>query len=360
MASVEFDNVTIAIDGTVVLSGVCLDIADGEFVGVIGPSGSGKTSLIRTIAGFTDVVSGRMLIGGVDVAEVKTADRDVGMVFQEPVMFRTRNVRRNVSFPLEIRRQDPGEIRDRVDAEVRAMHLEHLLSRRPDELSRGEAQLVQIARAMVRSPRVLLLDEPLASLDTVRQAQMRSELALLQAGYAVTTVMTTNDPVEAMTMPSSLVVLDGGSVVQVDRPSAVHRSPASIDAAVATGECSLIPVTVAADPDGLWLCAERRVGEGDVGVPAFRYRAWAPVLAEYVGLSVMLGIRRDDVVVSPSGPVEARVTKIVPGAPHGGYCEIGGWRCGLTPPAGVQEGDAVRLQIDHLVVFDAATRRAIA
>ena len=258
MARVEFDDVTVAVDGTTVLTEISLDIADGEFVGVIGPSGSGKTSLIRTVAGFTDVVRGRVLLDGVDVTAIKTADRDLAMVSQEPVMFPRRNVRRNVSFPLEIRRQEPDEIRARVDAETRAMHLEHLLSRRPGHLSSGEVQLVQIARAMVRTPRVLLLDEPLARLDSARQAQMRRDLAVLQAGYGVTTVMATNDPVEAMTMPSRLVVIDDGSVVQVDRPDVVRRTPASIDAAVGTGECWLLPATVTADRQGFWLIVDRR------------------------------------------------------------------------------------------------------
>ena len=359
MASVEFDNVTIAVGGTIVLSDVSLAIADGEFVGVIGPSGSGKTSLIRTIAGFTDVVRGRVLLDGIDVTRTKTADRDVGMVFQEPVMFRTRNVRRNVSFPLEIRRQEREEIRDRVDAEVRAMHLEHLLTRHPDELSRGETQLVQIARAMVRTPRVLLLDEPLASLDAARQAQMRTELALLQSGYGVTTVMATNDPVDAMTMPSRLVVIHRGNVVQVDRPDSVRRSPATIDAAVGTGECWLIPATVSADRDGFWLDVDHQT-DVDAAGPALRHRAWMPALADHIGAQVILGVRPGDVVVSPTGPILASVTKIVPGVAGVAYCDVGGWRFGLTPPAKVREGDVVRVQIDHLVVFDEVTGWAIA
>ena len=110
MARVEFDDVTVTVDGTTVLSDVSLDIGDGEFVGVIGPSGSGKTSLIRTIAGFTDVVRGRLLLDGVDVTRTKTADRDLALVAQEPALFPRRNVRRNVSFPLEVRRRDPDEI----------------------------------------------------------------------------------------------------------------------------------------------------------------------------------------------------------------------------------------------------------
>ena len=359
MASVEFDSVTIAVDGAIVLRDVSLDIADGEFVGVIGPSGSGKTSLIRTIAGFTDVVRGRVLLDGIDVTRTKTADRDVGMVFQEPVMFRRRNVRRNVSFPLEIRRREAEEIRDRVDAEARAMHLEHLLARRPDELSRGETQLVQIARTMVRTPRVLLLDEPLVRLDAARQAQMRTELAMLQAGYGVTTVMATNDPIDALTMPSRLVVIHRQRVVQFDHPDAVYRSPATIDAAVGTGDCWLLPATVSADREGFWLDVAHRRAAHDAA-PALRHRAWAPVVANHIGQQVTLGIRPGDVVASPNGPVVAAVTKIVPGGPGGAYCDIGGWRCGLTLPAEVSEGDVVRLQVDHLVVFDNATGRAIA
>lgn len=358
MASVEFDSVTISVDGTVVLRDVSLDIADGEFVGVIGASGSGKTTLIRTIAGLTDVVRGRVLLDGLDVTRTKTADRDVGMVFQEPVMYRNRSVRGNVSFPLELRRQEPEEIRDRVDAEVRAMHLEHLLSRKPRELSRGEAQLVQIARAMVRTPRVLLLDEPLASLDTARQAQMRSELALLQAGYGVTTLMATNDPLDAMTMPSRLVVIHEGRVAQVDRPDVVHRMPVSLDAAVGTGECWLLPAKVSADGEGFWLDVGHRADAKGTGI-AFRHRAWTPALADHIGTQVTLGIRPADVVVSPTGPITANVTKIVPGVPDGAYCDVGGWRCGLTLPAGVREGDVVRVQVGHLVVFDQATGRAI-
>jgi multiple sugar transport system ATP-binding protein len=358
MASVEFDNVTIAVRGTIVLRDVSLDIADGEFVGVIGPSGSGKTSLIRTIAGFTDVVRGRVLLDGIDVTRTKTADRDVGMVFQEPVMFRTRNVRRNVSFPLEIRRQEAEEIRHRVDAEVGAMHLEYLLTRYPNELSRGETQLVQIARAMVRTQRVLLLDEPLANLDTARQAQMRTELALLQSGYGVTTIMATNDPVDAMTMPSRLVVLHRERVVQVDRPDLVHRSPATIDAAVGTGDCWLLPATVSADREGFWLdVTYRTAAEG--AAPAFRHRAWTSALADHIGQQVTLGIRPGDVVVSPTGSIAASVTKIVPGVAGGAYCDVGGWRCGLTLPADVREGDVVRVQVDHLVVFDQVTGLAI-
>jgi ABC-type sugar transport system ATPase subunit len=359
MASVEFDSVTIAVGGTIVLSDVSLDIADGEFVGLIGPSGSGKTSLIRTIAGFTDVVRGRVLLDGIDVAHTKTADRDLGMVSQEPITFRTRNVRRNVSFPLEIRRQEWAEIRDRVDAEVRAMHLEHLLTRHPNELSRGETQLVQIARAMVRTPRVLLLDEPLANLDTARQAQMRTDLAVLQSGYGVTTIMATNDPVDAMTMPSRLVVIHRGKVVQVGRPDTVYRSPATIDAALGTGECWVLPATVRADREGFWLDVEHRTGPAGAG-PAFRHRAWTPALADHVGAEVKLGIRPRDVVVSPTGTILASMTKIVPGVPGGAYCDVAGWRCGLTLPADAREGDVVRVQIDRLLVFDQVTGRAIA
>ncbi len=359
MARVVFDEVTVAVDGDVVLDDVSLDIAHGEVVGVIGPSGSGKTTLIRTIAGFTDIVRGHLFFDDIDVTTMRTADRDVAMVFEEPALFRSRNVRRTVAFPLEIRKQAPEEIRHRVDAEIRAMHLEHLLGRQPHELSRGEAQLVQIARALVRAPRVLLLDDPLATLDTVRHEQMRSELAVLQAGYGVTTVIATNDPADAMQLSSRLVVLDAGRVVQFDTSWAVRRAPATLDAAAATGDCWRVTATVSADTaGGFWLTVG---GRGNAtGRTAMRHRAWSAALQPYVGRQVTLGVRPEDVVVSSAGAIQGEVCTIVPGSPHSSICDVAGWRLGFRHEPEVRLHDLVRLRLDHLVVFDSTTGRAIA
>jgi ABC-type sugar transport system ATPase subunit len=355
VATIEFDEVTVAVDGSVILRDISLVIPQGDFVAVIGPSGSGKTTLVRTIAGFTDVVSGTLRFDGTDVTKVKTADRGVGMVSQDPALFSHRSVRGNVSFPLEIQREQISEINQRVDAEVRALHLEHLLARRPKELSRGEAQLVQIARAMVRIPSVLLLDEPLASLDAVLQIRMRAELKMLQEGYGVTTIMTTNDPADAVAMPTRLVVIDDGRVVQVDTPLGVRRTPATADAAVATGECWLLPATVERAHDGYWL-----VARGRDGGPAFKHRAWAPGLADRVGEEVTLGIRPDDVDIVATSLVRGRVERIAIGSSNVALCDVGGRRLGIRGNRGLAVGDVVNLRIDHLVIFDSSTGRAIA
>ena len=355
MATVEFDRATVRIDGKTILREVSLSIGQGGFVGLIGPSGSGKTTILRAIAGLADIAAGSLRLDGVDVSRARAGDRDVGMVFQEPALFNHRTVERNVAFPLEIRRQHANEIRQRVGAEARAMHLEHLLDRHPDQLSRGEAQLVQIARSMVRMPGVLLLDEPLASLDEPTKARMRSELTMLQAGYGVTTVMSTNDPHDAVMMPSALAVIHDRTVVQVGTPEAVRSAPHNLDAAMATGDCYTISATVERDVDGYWL-----VNPGDADSTAFRYRAWSGALDEYVGRQVTVGIRPSDVRLHDAGSVSARVTRAIPGQPVGVMCDVAGHRFGVGSGGDVSVGDAVRLQIDRVMVFDPESTRAIA
>lgn len=346
MATVTFERATIAVGGAPVLTDVSLDVADGDFLGVIGPSGSGKSTLLRAVAGFADVVAGRVLIAGEDMRDVHARHRDVGMVFQDPVLFPNRSVERNVAFPLELRGHRAAEIRERVGAEVRAMHVEHLLRRAPDTLSRGEAQLVQVARAMVRTPRVLLLDEPLAALDGALRARIRAELRLLQEGYGVTTLLATNDPDDALHLPRRLAVIDGGRVVQVAPTAEVRRVPATLAAALATGESSTLTVRVVADRQGFWL-------DGESG--SFRRRAWSPVLADWIGADVALMIRPDDVALSPAGSIDAAVVRTVPGQPATLICRIGDRTISVHEhrPT-VDAGDRVRLRLDHGVVFDAA------
>jgi ABC-type sugar transport system ATPase subunit len=275
------------------------------------------------------------------------------------VLFAHRSVERNVSFPLELRRQHIDEIRRRVGAEVRALHLEHLLERPSGTLSRGEAQLVQIARAMVRLPNVLLLDEPLATLDDSTRRRMQGELSLLQDGYGVTTMMATNDADDAMRMATRLVVLGAGRVVQVGTPAEVRRSPATFDAAVSTGECWQIRARVEAGQEGFWLVRDGRpVGTSSAGT-SFRHRAWAPALADRVGEEVIVGLRPHDVAVAADGPVPAMVTRVIPGQSTTLVCDVAGCPVGVHTDVRAAVGDAIRLRIDRLTVFDASSGFAI-
>jgi ABC-type sugar transport system ATPase subunit len=357
MATVELVEVSVVDRTNRRLDHVSFRVGDGEFVGVIGSSGSGKTTLLRTVAGLERVTAGAVRIDGADVTRSTPGERDVGMVFQEPTLIGHLSVRRNVSFPLDVRRRHAEEIRQRVDAEVRALRIEGLLLREPAQLSVGEQQMVQIARSLVRVPRVLLLDEPFAALDEHLRHRMRAEIGMLQEGYGVTTLMTTNDPLDVTTLTSSLVVLDAGRVVQVGPTSSVRRSPATLMAAVATGSVSLIDMTVVADPAGYWLMREDPAG-GEL----VRLRVWSPAFAAHVGSTVRVAIRPEDVAVSEHGSVPAVVDRRVPLPVSAVQCSV----AGVPVMVGVVEtghdaavGDRVRLRVDHLMAFDPRTDAAI-
>lgn len=286
MASVSLQAVTVRFGSgsraVTALDRVHLGVDDGELVTVVGSSGSGKSTLLRVVAGLDRASSGAVFMDGVEVTRLEPGARDVAMVFQHPHLLPRRSVGRNVAFPLEVRRVAIDEIRERVSAEARALHIETLLERSPDQLAAGEAQLVQIARAMVRVPSVLLLDEPLARLDPQVRERMRRELRLLQQGYGLTVLLTTNDPVEALSMGDRLVVLDAGRVVQVGVPIEVYRDPHSLAAAQMTGPLEVAEVEVVPERDGVWI-------DG----PGGRERAWRPALADLAGQRIVQGVRSD-------------------------------------------------------------------
>lgn len=356
MADIELDRVSLRTGRQLRLDDVSLTLPDGAFVGVVGASGSGKSTLLRTIAGLERPTSGTIRIDGRDVTLATPGERDIGMVFQEPTLLGHLSVRRNVSFPLDVRRRDAEEIRQRVNAEIRALHIEELLLRHPNELSHGEQQMVQIARTLVRVPHVLLLDEPFAALDEQLRHRMRAEIALLQDGYGVTTLMTTNDPLDVATLTSLLIVLDDGRLAQFGDPAWVRRSPATLLAAAATGSLSLLEMTVIADRDGFWL-----VREDPAGGELVRIRAWSPALDEYVGTLVTVGIRPDDLVVCDHGSIPAIVERYIPIPVGGVRCAVGGVPVmATTDGADVAAGHSVRLRLDHLAVFDKLTGAAIA
>jgi ABC-type sugar transport system ATPase subunit len=352
MSYVELDHVSVERSGTLVLDDVSLDIAAGELIGVVGSSGAGKTTLLRAIAGLDPIASGTLVIDGIEVTRAGPASRGVSMVFQSTTLFPHRDVRGNIAFPLEVRHVARDEIAERVGAEARAMHIVELLGRSERELSAGEAQLVQIARAMVRKPNLLLLDEPLAHLDPPLSHQLQLELRVLQQGYGVTTVAATNDPHEAMSLPDRLVVLDAGRTVQIGPPVEVYSRPASLAAASCTGEMATLAARVDRDSTGFWLVH-----------PAFRRRAWPPSLAGYVGATVIVGLRPAWVALAPDGPIAGVVARTVPGTgriavalgdqpvdPH--LAELVELPADPTRHA---RGEQVRFRIDELALFDPHT-----
>ncbi|MGA9276779.1 ABC transporter ATP-binding protein [Ilumatobacter sp.] len=353
MASVTLTDLSAVLDRRTILDRISLDVPDGTCAAVVGPSGIGKSTLLRAIAGLVIPAEGRIEFDGRDMTTVEVSQRDIGMVFQSPALLPNRNVRRNVEFPLEVRHETADAIRDRVNAEARAMHIEHLLRRRPSSLSRGEQQLVQIARTMVRTPKVLLLDEPFAPLDEQLRATMRSEIRLLQRGYGVTTVVATNDPVDAMSLASTLVVLDGSParVVQFGTTTDVYDEPATVAVAHATGPLWILDVTVRSDGDGFWL------ESGD----AVRMRAWAPGLDEYIRRTVWMAVRPDDLRRDASGDAVATLRRVIPGGASASLlCTWGGRMITATGSAADAEiGTRLRFRVERALIFDPADGRRI-
>lgn len=353
MATVRLDEVSVRLDRALVLDRIDAVVDDGAFAAIIGPSGTGKTTLLRAVAGLASLAGGRVLFDEVDVTDTAPGERNTGLVFQSPAHLPTRNVSGNVEFPLEIRQQTAEVIRDRVGAEVRALRIEHLLERDPDELSRGEQQLVQIARTMVRAPGLLLLDEPFAPLDEHLRSRMRSEIRMLQQGYGITTMMATNDPVDAMSLASQLIVLAGAParVVQVGTPEEVHDEPASLEIASATGPLWQLPVQVDADVDGYWIVAPGAV----------RLRAWSPLLATHVGSTLTLGVRTGGLVRDERGQATARLERLIPGAAGSLLCRWGSRMVTATGRAAAGEvGHTIGLRVEHPLLFDPVTGDRVA
>ena len=262
VATVLFDSVTLSYREGTALSDLTLRVEHGELLVLLGPSGSGKSSVLRLIAGLDLPSSGDVLINGVPVGDIPARERNVAMVFQDNVLFPFLDVEGNVGFPLDVRGLPGEEIEARVHAETRALHIESIMERMPETLSSGQQQLVQAAKAMVRTPDVFLMDEPLARIDPARRRAMRSEFRMLQEGYGTTTVYATNDQEEAMAIADRIAVLDDGKVRQVGPPLEVYNRPLDVfvagfvgspqmnvfPAAAAAGTIRLGPVDLETDP----------------------------------------------------------------------------------------------------------------
>ena len=210
------------------VKGVSFDAEAGEFIVFVGPSGCGKSTLLRIIAGLEELTEGSVFIDGRDVTHVAPAERQVSMVFQSYALYPHMSVYQNMAFGLEMAKTPPQEIDKLVREAARILQIEALLERRPKQLSGGQRQRVAIGRAIVRSPKLFLFDEPLSNLDADLRTQMRVEIAKLHRALGATMVYVTHDQIEAMTLADRIVVLRDGLVEQVGSPSALYDSPANI------------------------------------------------------------------------------------------------------------------------------------
>jgi len=229
MSHVELQHVTKQFPGVTALDDVSFDVKDGEFFVLLGPTGAGKTTTLRVIAGLEQQESGSVLFEDEVMDHLAPADRDVALVFQQYSLYPTMSVYDNLAFPLRspLRRTPPEEIRKKVEETAEKLRISHLLKRKTAHLSGGEMQRVSIGRAIVRSPRVFLMDEPLSNLDAKLREALRVELQHLQKTQGSTTLFVTHDQIEALTMADRIGVLNEGRIIQIGTPEDIYDRPAS-------------------------------------------------------------------------------------------------------------------------------------
>lgn len=227
MTTLSIRNLTKRYGNQTALDNFSLEIDSGEFMVLLGPSGCGKTTVLRCIAGLTDVSSGEIFIGDELVNKLPPKDRDVAMVFQNYSLYPHMNVYDNIAFPLKMRKVDKNQINDRVQEIASLLNINKLLKRRPKEISGGQMQRVALGRALVREPKIFLMDEPLSNLDAKLRTEMRIEIKKLQKKVAITTLYITHDQAEAMSMADNVAIMEAGKMLQLGSPQKVYNEPAN-------------------------------------------------------------------------------------------------------------------------------------
>jgi multiple sugar transport system ATP-binding protein len=385
MAEVVLTGVTKVFPGnTVALDGVDLTVADGEFVVLVGPSGCGKSTLLRIVAGLEDQTSGTVAIDGVVVDYLPPKERDIAMVFQNYALYPHMTVEENLAFGLRIQKVPKPTLKQRVLGTAKVLGLDSLLDRKPRALSGGQRQRVAMGRAIVRQPKVYLMDEPLSNLDAKLRVAMRGELMRLRQRYATTTIYVTHDQVEAMTLGDRIAVLNQGRLQQVGTPEELYRAPCNVFVAGFIGspamnlaqgriESTALGTTLVIGDHG-WLLPESQLTR-------------RPTLADHDGRDVIVGLRPSDVnlVDEIRGATDARITvrvvtveslgdeknilflppfevPDVTGEAGGAETELTAmWTANVDPRASVGPGEtvAVTLDLGAAYFFDAETGAAI-
>ena len=221
-------NLQVTEEGVLAVQDFNLDIKDKEFIVLVGPSGCGKSTTLRMVAGLEDISGGELYIDGKLMNDVAPKDRDIAMVFQSYALYPHMTVRENMEFPLKLRKMPKDEIDQRVDEAAKILGITQYLSRKPKDLSGGQRQRVAIGRAIVREPKVLLMDEPLSNLDAKLRNQMRAEILKLRQRIDTTFIYVTHDQTEAMTLGDRIVIMKDGVVQQIGTPQQVFDYPANI------------------------------------------------------------------------------------------------------------------------------------
>ncbi len=297
MASLSLKNVYKRFEGGVIaVSDFSLDVEDKEFIILVGPSGCGKSTTLRMIAGLEEITEGEIYIDDRLINDVQPKDRDIAMVFQNYALYPHMTVYDNMAFGLKLRKVPKNEIKRRVEEAAKILEIEHLLDRKPKALSGGQRQRVALGRAIVRDPKVFLMDEPLSNLDAKLRVQMRVEITRLHHRLQTTFIYVTHDQTEAMTMGTRIVVMKDGFIQQVDSPTNLYLHPVNIFVAGFMGmpPMNFINATLTYANDAVKLAFEDNV------ITLTNPKYLTGELAEYDGKEVVMGIRPEAITDDPA------------------------------------------------------------
>ncbi|WP_061288782.1 ABC transporter ATP-binding protein [Herbidospora cretacea] len=299
MSQVVLDNVTkVYPGGFLAVDRMNLRAEDGELLVLLGPSGCGKSTLLRMIAGLEDITDGDLWLDGKIANHLAPRDRDVAMVFQNGALYPHRTVRGNLSFPLEIAKADPQLVRDRVTELSKALHIDETLDRRPGTLSGGQRQRVAMGRAIVRQPKLFLMDEPLSNLDAGMRTELRMEISSLVRALGVTTVYVTHDQIEALTLADRIAIMNRGVLQDIGTPAQVYNDPATAFTAafLSSQQLNLLAATVRT-PQNQYILLD--FGTHQITIPWTDPRAYA--VSQHTGSQIIVGIRPDALAPMPDG-----------------------------------------------------------
>ena len=296
MASVKLKNIYKRYEGGVTaVNDFNIDIEDKEFIILVGPSGCGKSTTLRMVAGLEDISEGELYIGDKLVNDISPKDRDIAMVFQNYALYPHMTVFENMAFGLKLRKTPRDEIKRRVHEAAKILDIEHLLDRKPKALSGGQRQRVALGRAIVREPKVFLMDEPLSNLDAKLRVQMRTEISKLHQKLQTTIVYVTHDQTEAMTMGTRIVVMKDGYIQQVDTPQALYERPYNMFVAgfIGSPQMNFITAKVERRGDEIHLL----FGKDDIRLPEGKAKKLEGT--DYIGREVIMGIRPENLHDEP-------------------------------------------------------------
>ena len=368
MASLSLKNINkVYPNGFVAVKDFNLEVKDKEFIIFVGPSGCGKSTTLRMVAGLEEISSGELWIGDKLMNDVEPKDRDIAMVFQNYALYPHMSVYDNMAFGLKLRKTPKDQIDKLVHEAAKILGIEQLLDRKPKALSGGQRQRVAMGRAIVRNPKVFLMDEPLSNLDAKLRVQMRIEISKLHQRLETTIIYVTHDQTEAMTLGTRIVVMKDGVVQQVDTPQNLYDRPVNLFVAGFMGspQMNFIDCKVAQQGKDILLM----FGSNSIKVP--EARAKKLVEGKYVDKTVVLGIRPEDVKdeelflnSSPESVIEAtvRVYELL-GAEVFLYFDVDGFNitARVNPRTTARPGDTIKIAMDlsKIHIFDKETEKVI-